>query len=273
MPDDGAQKDSQFDRLLEQLDSWRNLPSYGLENRIDALLAMYLREVLASHLGLDASNLSRVFPEFPLHKGTISSGYVGLCGKCEKTRAKSSSNQSIKVDFMMVDKQRKHAYLIEFKSDQASVSQAQVCDLDAAVAQDGGFKAIVQGVVTISGHTREIQKYVHLLHLMASEELVTGLEEVYGLAFPTVERGVGAALGQVQPSIGDDWKLEVVYISPEEPDVETKSDFHFVTFADLAKILGAKKSDPFALSLSGYFEKWAPKENRAGRLRPLKSRA
>ena len=92
--------------LFDLLDRWRHLPSYRLEPRADAFFALFLVDVLDRHLQSRGVRVDpRVIPEFPLgQRGT---------------------KRSDKADYFAVSADRKHAFLIELKTDMRSLKVDQ----------------------------------------------------------------------------------------------------------------------------------------------------
>ena len=58
-----------LEQLFDQLDDWRNLPTYQLERRADIFFSIYLREILQTFTGQDIHEV--LIPEFPLHQNAL----------------------------------------------------------------------------------------------------------------------------------------------------------------------------------------------------------
>ena len=54
-----------FESVLSQLDQWRHLPKYRLEQHVDVLFGMTLPKVISSRYCVPDDDL-RVIPEFPI---------------------------------------------------------------------------------------------------------------------------------------------------------------------------------------------------------------
>ena len=113
--------------LFRLLDKWRHLPAYKLESRADVFFALFLPEVLGKHFGIDINPI--LIPEFPI-----------------KNR---QDNTSKKVDYLALQKSpngksAQQAFLIELKTDMASISKKQRVYLERA------SKTGLQGLEAIS---------------------------------------------------------------------------------------------------------------------------
>ena len=132
--------------LLDLLDGWRHLPSYSLEPRANAMFGMFLPDVLGRHLAPRGITVDpRVIPEFPLgQRGT---------------------KRSDKVDYFAVSRDRKHAFLVELKTDMVSFRGSQEDYLERAVERCLG--ALLRDIVSMAqtGNPRARRKhFVSLRH-------------------------------------------------------------------------------------------------------------
>ncbi len=147
--------------LFDLLDRWRHLPAYQLERRADIFFGLFLPEVLNDHLlsrGIEIDQ--RLIPEFPL--------------------GQANTKRSDKADFFALSVDRKHAFLIELKTDMRSLRNSQEDYLNRAVAR--GLAAILcdlRGMAKATDrHAR--RKYFHLLEAVAGLGLLRlppGLED------------------------------------------------------------------------------------------------
>ena len=101
--------------VLSQLDQWRHLPKYRLEQHVDVLFGMTLPKVLSSRFGIPVDDL-QVIPEFPIRYGTLASRYQG----------KAKDDQSFNVDFSVWSKSRERVFLVELKTDAGSLDVKQL---------------------------------------------------------------------------------------------------------------------------------------------------
>ncbi|MBP9786897.1 MAG: hypothetical protein KBC72_04860 [Acinetobacter sp.] len=116
--------DSKINQLFNNLDTWRHLPNYQLERRADIFFSLYLAEVLQAQkdLGLDGEII--IIPEFPCRKGTVDVG--------------SESNRSFKIDYLVASQMTKKAYFVELKTDNSSIAQRQIENMNKACKIDLG---------------------------------------------------------------------------------------------------------------------------------------
>lgn len=233
-----------LERLFAQLDSWRDLPAYKLEPRVDAILALYLREVMQACLALELHEA--VIPELPLRRGT-------LWG--EGTRG---ANRSKKVDFVLFGRQLDTAYLVEVKTDPRSRSDEQ--DDYLQQARSVGWRAIIGGIITIARATSQdsVQKYLHLLARLSRLGFVGIPDEVWGLAFPTPARGLSGAMAGLE-NTARELALEVVYVEPRE-DPAARS----IGFEAFARCI-EDRDDGLAPVLARHLRSW---QSAAGTGRP-----
>ena len=114
--------DIKVESIFELLDKWRHLPAYQLERRADIFFALFLPDVLNHHLSKRKRGIEidrRLIPEFPLKR--------------------REDNGSKKADYLALSTDRKHAFLIELKTDIASLEtdrkKGRFCFLKRAVGR------------------------------------------------------------------------------------------------------------------------------------------
>ncbi|MDE0036934.1 MAG: hypothetical protein OXU77_05125 [Gammaproteobacteria bacterium] len=134
-----------LETVLSQLDRWRHLPKYRLEQHVDVLFGLTLPTVIGRRFNIDSSTLD-VIPEFPIHHRT-----AGISGK---------NNQSSNVDFAVFSKGGERVFLVELKTDVNSIKNKQ---LDRMRKTRGKFRCLVNAVRTIAEHSPQKQKYLHLI--------------------------------------------------------------------------------------------------------------
>lgn len=190
--------------LLDLLDHWRHYPAYRLEPRADIYFAFFLPEVLDLHLRPRGIRVdARIVPEFPIgQRGT---------------------KRSDKADFFALSVDKKHAFLIELKTDIRSLRNVQEEYLKKAV--NCGLGPLLSEMREMAKspvrHTRK--KYYHLLHAVEELGLIKlpkGLEEkIYGNS-----RGVYKLIDAIE-ICSNAAKLEVIHVLPEQGCGENTIDF------------------------------------------------
>lgn len=158
-----------IEKVLKQLDEWRHFPTYQLERRADIFIGLCLPEIICDNFNkteelrenpLVPEELT-VIPEFPLHKGEL-----GLNGGENKENNVSDnddkeSRHSVKVDFVVFSKKENHIFLVELKTDNASIECKQLENMNRATA-----KRILNGVIKCASGKKsgnECRKYGHLI--------------------------------------------------------------------------------------------------------------
>ena len=205
--------------LLDLLDSWRHLPSYQLERRADVFFGLFLPEVLSCHLRQrDIEIDPRLIPEFPLgQRGT---------------------KRSDKADYFALSIDRKHAFLIELKTDLGSLRQSQKDYLHRAERR--GLNCILHDLRDMAKATnvQARRKYFHLLQTIADLGLMRlppGLEDKI---HPGPSRGVYELIESIE-IVPDLPSLEVIYVLPCTPKCSDGMDIiDFRSFADIVKPCG-----------------------------------
>ena len=233
-----------IDQVFKNLDEWRHLPSYQLERRADIFFSLYLKEVLEEKFAerLKGICLNDVLiPEFPFRKGAYDA-------KNEK------DNQSTKVDYLAVSKDHEHVFLVELKTDNASVGSNEEYLQNAKSA---GFAKLLEGVLAIrkatSAKTRG--KYDCLIGQLEKLELVK--EEQNSNSGST---GKTIIRKKYQSSLKVDTpKIAVVMLTPTDL-VTNRYKFESVTFLDFRKTV-KKYEDPLSRRFLKSLEEW---EKRAG---------
>lgn len=140
--------------VFDSLDAWRHLPSYRLEPRADIFFALFLPYVLDDHLGPRGIVIDPcIIPEFPL-------GQAG-------------SRRSDKADFFAVSTNREHAFLVELKTENRSIRDAQEKYLRCAVKR--GLGAVLNDIRCMASAKRPYarRKYFHLLEAIEALDLMT----------------------------------------------------------------------------------------------------
>ena len=191
-----------LDDLFNLLDKWRHLPSYRLEPRADPFFALFLPDVLESHyrIGIDR----RLVPEFPLKK--------------------PDNNQSTKVDYMALSKNREYYFLIELKTDLNSLNCGQAEYLKCATGKTmTEILCELKEICATKRPSDHRKKYFHLLRQLACLGVIRvdpALEEkVYGSP-----QGVTDLLkkGVTVTTIDDGKRPRVIYVLPNAEEGKSK---------------------------------------------------
>ena len=249
--------------VFDVLDRWRHLPSYRLEPQVAPFIALYLRHVLERRLNVDLHPV--VIPEFPLRLGTLLR-HGGL--KSEDRSKEASDNQSVKVDYVAFSRDRTRAYLVELKTDDASMESGQEKYLCAASRTD--FHHLVAGIVCMCKASKKKQKYVHLLHRLSQIGFLDVGDELYEKSFrkfgngqARVVPGWTKALQPTRDSVdGRGVMIEVVYIKPTN-DEKKQGDFHYIDFDEVAGFIS--ENGELGRLLACFLRRWTVK---AGSLDP-----
>lgn len=199
---------------FEMMKDWKRLPAYKAEPRIDSLVGHYLPAMLSDLLG---EPMTGIVPELPLHIGTL--------------RPEVSSNQSWKVDFLLVGETRN--WLVEFKTDSGSRRTEQ--DDYLLDAKRVGTAGVLEGIGRIEKATSSQyrHKYAHLLGKL---------------------RDLGL-LDEMNAWNGRNPAMEIVYVQPHAGKEGTSE--RVVDFRQMADWLAAKFPDEafetaFAAALRGW---------------------
>ena len=225
-----------IDLVFKNLDDWRHLPSYQLERRADIFFSLYLKEVLEAKFAkrLNGIHLFDVLvPEFPFRKGAYDA-------KNEK------DNQSTKVDYLAVSEDHKHIFLIELKTDNASVGSNKYLN----DAKSAGFAKLLEGVVAIRNASRAHDKYDCLMEQLEKLELVKKKQK------------------QDKPSRSNDYQVTLKVRKPRiavvmlTPTKLKKNQYRFnsITFLDFRKTV-KKYEDPLSKRFFKSLKDW---EKQAG---------
>ena len=227
--DDSKNSEISLEGVLCLLDRWRHLPAYQLERRADILFAMFLPEVLARHFELEAE--PTIVPEFPIKQLT--------------------NFRSKNVDYFAYASDGKHSFLVELKTDMASVSEVQKERLKEAAGE--GLAKLVCDTVKVAIRSPRQQKYVHLLWRLQELDLLSGVESVFDWAFPIVRRGVKRKLSDVKVTDHKDVQdTKLVYVAPcEVAGVNT------IDFNEFAEVIKKRGADSTRRTFACYLKNWA----------------
>lgn len=214
--------------LFDILDQWRHLPSYRLEPRADAMFGLFLPHALDRHLGPRGIAINPLLiPEFPLGQG--------------------ETNLSDKADFFAVSRDRRHAFLIELKTDMGSLRAIQEDYLNRAVRR--GLAALLRDIRSMAKakNPQARRKYFHLLTAIAALDLMTLPPELEEKIHDR-PRGVYVCIDEIKilPALPD---IEVIHVLPKIAKDMDCIDFEsFATFVEDQGEIGKR----FAASLRSW---------------------
>jgi len=129
--------ENKIEQIFKNLESWRKLPKYQLERRLDIFFSIYLKEIVEvfyKEILKEEIQLSEVIiPEFPLKK--------------------DGSNNSTNVDYVMFCKKKTKVILTELKTDVSSVNDKQIEYLKKS--KDIGWNNLHNGIKEIYKHLQK----------------------------------------------------------------------------------------------------------------------
>ena len=205
-----------IDSLFKLLDNWRLLPSYRLEPRTDVFFGLFLPQALDRHLVPRGVEIDpRLIPEFPL--------------------GQNGTKRSDKADFIALSTDRKHAFLIELKTDMGSLRHLQEDYLERAVKR--GMPKILCDVrrMAKASNPRSRKKYFQLLRAMGGLGLMTLPQDFEQKARESPRRVVFECIDRIviaspAPS------LSVIHVLPKA--IDGKDCIDFETFARVVETRG-----------------------------------
>ena len=225
-----------LERVLALLDRWRHLPAYQLERPAATFFALFLPEVLKEVFKLEEE--PEIVPEFPIKKPT--------------------NHQSHNVDFLAYARGCRHSFLVELKTDMASVDEAQKERLKRTARS--GLEKLVCDVKDLAVNSPYKQKYVHLLWHLQKLGLLSGVDDVFDKTFPSVKPGIVRRIESVRitRSLRTAPKVRLVYVQPK---CCACSDIRFISFREFAGLIqrGETKTDAIRRSFGRYLERWKVK--------------
>lgn len=214
--------------LFDLLDGWRHLPSYRLEPRADAMFGLFMPDALDRHLaprGITVNPL--LIPEFPL--------------------GQDDTRRSDKADFFAVSRDRRHAFLVELKTDMNSLRDTQEDYLHRAVER--GMASLLCDIRSMAKtkNSRARRKYFHLLKAVAELELMILPVELEDRIYDS-SQGVYDCIDRIRlPSALPD--IEVIHVLPAA--VKGMDCIDFEGFAAVVEEHG-KIGERFAASLRNW---------------------
>jgi hypothetical protein len=219
--------------IFDRLDAWRHFPGYALERRADIFFSLYLREVIAGELNVELAET--IIPEFPLKH--------------------SHNNQSDKVDYLLCSTDCQSVFLVELKTDIASLRTPQAAYLERAKA--AGLTVLLGDVCTIVRATDAVYKYHQLLRGLSTLGLLLLPVELQADALSASKREVRALLHKVDVQQLSRATVDIVYIQPLHQKQPNRIDFQ--TFARYV----ARHDDPISRRFAESLRRW---QDPAGQL-------
>ena len=257
--------------VFRTLDRWRHLPAYRLEPNLAPFFGLFLCDILRECLETKLGTRPIIIPEFPLHKGVL---FKKTCTEADERGAFGEGDDnhlSVNVDYIVFSQPLDKVYLVELKTDMASVRDKQIKYLKKA--READFDDLLKGLIKICETTAYKQKYIHLLHHLESIKLVTPLNiedgKLYEKTFPKIERG-WTKVFQCNPNLENSpLEKDVVYITPTgNTDKLKEAGFHEIGFECVAETVW--KRGGIGREFAYYLRKWI---EPAGVADPRKFRA
>ena len=236
----GNQGEVDLPALLQQLERWRHFGAYKLENRVDVLFGVFLPSILGHAVGVQLK--PEIIPEFPFPQEI-------LLGTKDGSKA---TYRCDRIDFAAISNDGSQLFLVELKTDTASVRDAQlekmleVCkernigSQSPAMAQEW-----VETLLDVAkpAHTTQTRKYLYILQVLRNWGLVGSLEEVHKFGWAETRTGLTEALNQAKPAQHEealdhfkDIELVPVLIAPEK-DAQLRDPLRQIDFREAAEAL------------------------------------
>ena len=236
MADNSKVESPTVERAFELLDRWRHLPAYQLERRADIFFALYLPEVLEQHSGTKINRC--LIPEFPIKN--------------------EGNNRSINADYLALEEPKDgeppQAFLVELKTDMASIDENQLRDLHCAAKL--GLKRLVGGVIEICRRTNQRRKYAHLLKSLSCLDLVN--------AFPHLPRwccktqwGYAGLRDGIRNNVTEKTSLKLVYVAPKKDEKLEEAKIPTIDFKCFADIIEKGDPDGIRRTFACHLRNWA----------------
>ena len=215
-----------LETVLCQLDRWRHLPKYRLEQHVDVLFGLTLPTVIARKFSVCKDEVY-VIPELPIAKG-------------------DGTNRSWNVDFAVFTRNAERVFLVELKTDAKSIDKEQLCRM----RDIGTLGDLVCGILRIAASSDQKRKYIHLiceLHRAGAMDVPEKLKQL-DLSGKSL-RGFTEALKcceATKPACKP--KLALIYPSHASVKVDT-TGFDCIDFEDYAQAITSTLENTFARHL------------------------
>ena len=176
-------------KLLKEFEQLNKVPKFQLERAISPFLGIFIIEIINK---IFKTNVAVSIPEFP---------YRPLKHK--------DNNQSINIDWLLIDKQNKILYLIELKTDKFSFRKDQslvYAELKKRVVDEKSFAFLTQDLNKIIPKSRRQAKYKTLTEIFDKNKI----------------------------SLSEYKNLSIIYLAPELPkNYEIDSNDKLLLFSKL----------------------------------------
>ena len=226
-----------LERVLSQLDRWRHLPKYRLEQHVDVLFGMTLPTVIRTKFKTEGE--LHVIPEFPIKTG--------------------EGERTFNVDFAVVAHGGDESFLVELKTDPNSIDPKQLCRMRKKGQRE--LRCLVKDIRSVAMASEEKGKYLHLICELERAGVMQVGQEIKCLN-PQNLRGFAKATESLCPTNGGSPKPKLVLISPSGHEVNAcTSDFHCIDFREYADLI----SPPLERTFAHYLGEW---QSEAGKKRP-----
>ena len=216
-----------METLFANLDRWRHFAGFPLEARVDAIIGLFLPEVIEKRCGAGKMH-SQVIPQFPLRK--------------------SGNNQSDKVDFFALSKDGSQAFLVEVKTDMSSLRDEQKSYLRRA--KERGLSCILREFVKIAAASQSRKKYYHLIDTLSKMGLLKLPPKLDELIQTMETRGSTKLIRKIRVCHTTDSKVEVLFVQPKP----CKDDFSCISFEKFASSI--ENSGVLGCLLAKYLRRW-----------------
>ena len=215
-----------METLFANLDRWRHFAGFPLEARVDAIIGLFLPEVIEKRCGAGKMH-SQVIPQFPLKK--------------------SGNNQSDKVDFFALSKDGSQAFLVEVKTDMGSLRDEQNSYLRAA--EKRGLCRILREIVEIAEVSESRKKYYHLMEALSVMRLLE-LPKLEEMIEKEETWGSAKNIRKIRVRHAANPRINVLFIQPEP----CNKDFSYISFEDFAS--SVEGCGDLGCLLAKYLRRW-----------------
>lgn len=223
--------------IFSNLNTWRHIPTYQLERRVDAFISAYLPGCIQSASFYASKTLPAIVPEFPLKKNE---GTAAIFGRSDYA----------------IFHPDKPVYFLELKTDTGSVDQEEQVDyLRAAEGRKFSFyfDAIFNYYARIPNAPDSWLQYQNLLELMRRYSICTRGEKIT----PNAHRSNYYLTDMYKEKI-----CKVIYFVPNRTDVDSKRlgfNPEVIDFKQFCDYLGQEqfKDDFLAKTLRYCLARWA----------------
>ena len=248
-------------RIFDQLDDWRHLPTYQLERRADIFFSLYLREILQESTGEEIHEV--IIPEFPLYQSALDAG--------------KKDNRHYCADYLAFSRDMKQAFFIELKTDPNSSNSNQNYYLQQS--KKVGLAKLLESSLSVflpledkkpkKMNRQARKKRFHLLRKLEAIGLISGLEHAAEFIAREHHKGFTKAMSEARIT-PTDARISVACIHPNQipsnkPDKKGVSEENsFDIWIPFKRALEVVKEHPDQLSqrFARSLNEWA--EHAAG---------